>query len=708
MKLFKLRPKHSIIILINEMKPKFFNFIFLSSIIIFSILFFAPKKTFAGANPCQAASCTFYIDFVGGSDSNDGLQKTSDGNGHGPWKHAPGMTGATGVPGSVDIAPGGVGCDYGCDFSDDKFIFKGGVTWDYHNFPWVIREYGTAGHPLYIGVDPTWYTGGVWSRPILDAGGTSSNTICDYVVAFAPMPYVEFDNFEFTRIYWDERCIPVRHDTGAVGLNIGAHNDIHNLYIHAWSHGTIESGTREQCVLIQGSPEGTTVAVHDSVIDGSESLTPTHSATSWGGFDTSCDAFRGGPPTMYNLYLAYVSNGEVGAGINSFHDSTCDHIGNAFSRTVQDVHDQCFEDVGNSNGGFYYNNLIRHIQTGLVFGMNPAIGHTVYFFNNVLWDIGDSGNGINCTAPANAIVGGTCYQWNNTIESTNTASAPFMGCGSNMDGCYFENNHFIGPLANTDSCPPLSRCHSGNNILQLSKTIANSNGYYEGFPSSFPYHPTLAGPTVGVGTNLSSWCNTMPALCSSATAGVGYNQTNHTVIVPNATAVARGSAWDIGAYQYGGAVQDTQAPIISNINSSAITSSSATITWNTDENSDSQIIYSTDTNYGSQTSLGLNLITAHSQTLTGLTANTTYHFKVKSRDAAGNLATSADQTFTTITAIPIPGDFNLDHTVNSLDYSLLNSHWYQTSNISTYDLVTDGLINTLDFSVLKSNWGKVW
>ena len=49
---------------------------------------------------------------------------------------------------------------------------------------------------------------------------------------------------------------------------------------------------------------------------------------------------------------------------------------------------------------------------------------------------------------------------------------------------------------------------------------------------------------------------------------------------------------------------------------------------------------------------------------------------------------------------------NLDHIVNSLDYSLMNSKWLQ--NFSSYDLLVDGLINTLDFAILKSNFGLTW
>jgi hypothetical protein len=40
-------------------------------------------------------------------------------------------------------------------------------------------------------------------------------------------------------------------------------------------------------------------------------------------------------------------------------------------------------------------------------------------------------------------------------------------------------------------------------------------------------------------------------------------------------------------------------------------------------------------------------VTNHSVTLSGLTANTTYHYRVRSKDAAGNQAASGDLTFTT-------------------------------------------------------------
>src|SRR5207302_1565191 len=77
----------------------------------------------------------------------------------------------------------------------------------------------------------------------------------------------------------------------------------------------------------------------------------------------------------------------------------------------------------------------------------------------------------------------------------------------------------------------------------------------------------------------------------------------------------------------------------------------ATIGWTTDEQSDSQVEYGTTIAYGATTTASRAMTTSHSQPLSGLTAGTLYHYRVKSRDAAGNLATSPDNTFTTTTTV---------------------------------------------------------
>lgn len=94
---------------------------------------------------------------------------------------------------------------------------------------------------------------------------------------------------------------------------------------------------------------------------------------------------------------------------------------------------------------------------------------------------------------------------------------------------------------------------------------------------------------------------------------------------------------------------DTTPPVISNIQSSAITSTTSTITWTTDEASNSVVEYGLTTSYGSSTT-NASMVTSHSVGLTGLTANTLYHYRVKSTDGASNTATSGDNTFTTSSA----------------------------------------------------------
>ncbi|MEK7184568.1 MAG: fibronectin type III domain-containing protein, partial [Patescibacteria group bacterium] len=105
-----------------------------------------------------------------------------------------------------------------------------------------------------------------------------------------------------------------------------------------------------------------------------------------------------------------------------------------------------------------------------------------------------------------------------------------------------------------------------------------------------------------------------------------------------------GAAPDIGPFEYS-AGSDTTAPTISSIASSTNTTS-ATITWTTNESATSSVEYGITSSYGSRTISDV-YVTSHSTSLSGLTPNTLYHFRVSSSDSSGNIATSSDKTFTT-------------------------------------------------------------
>jgi len=74
---------------------------------------------------------------------------------------------------------------------------------------------------------------------------------------------------------------------------------------------------------------------------------------------------------------------------------------------------------------------------------------------------------------------------------------------------------------------------------------------------------------------------------------------------------------------------------------------SATVSWQTNKPSDQQVVYGTSTAYGISTLLDSTLALTHSQDLIDLLPETTYHYRVKSRDEGGSMAQSADLTFTT-------------------------------------------------------------
>lgn len=102
---------------------------------------------------------------------------------------------------------------------------------------------------------------------------------------------------------------------------------------------------------------------------------------------------------------------------------------------------------------------------------------------------------------------------------------------------------------------------------------------------------------------------------------------------------------------------DTTPPTISNIVTANITNSSANIQWNLSEGGTGQVEYGTTVNYGSVSVLESGFLTFHSQTISNLTPGTLYHYRIKSKDAANNTATSEDKTFTTtggITPTPTP------------------------------------------------------
>jgi thiol-disulfide isomerase/thioredoxin/RNA polymerase subunit RPABC4/transcription elongation factor Spt4 len=89
-------------------------------------------------------------------------------------------------------------------------------------------------------------------------------------------------------------------------------------------------------------------------------------------------------------------------------------------------------------------------------------------------------------------------------------------------------------------------------------------------------------------------------------------------------------------------------PTVTNLVSSS-TAATATVEWQTDEPATSQVSYGTSATYGTvqPAQTDTTLVRDHSVTLNMLPLTATIHYKVVSRDAAGNEADSVDTTFLT-------------------------------------------------------------
>lgn len=103
--------------------------------------------------------------------------------------------------------------------------------------------------------------------------------------------------------------------------------------------------------------------------------------------------------------------------------------------------------------------------------------------------------------------------------------------------------------------------------------------------------------------------------------------------------------------------------------SGSIGSTTASIFWGTFLPSSTQVVYGLSTTYGQQTVLVPAMVPQHVISLTGLQANTTYHFRTQSVDAYGNLGSMHDLTFHTALSGAQLGDIVPAHNANQGEVS---------------------------------------
>ncbi|MDY6984091.1 MAG: hypothetical protein SV422_13485, partial [Pseudomonadota bacterium] len=99
---------------------------------------------------------------------------------------------------------------------------------------------------------------------------------------------------------------------------------------------------------------------------------------------------------------------------------------------------------------------------------------------------------------------------------------------------------------------------------------------------------------------------------------------------------------------------DIAPPQQGNIRVTSTGTNRVKITWTTSEPAQQRVEYGMTDAYQYVTSINMNYATQHAVELSGLSAGNTYHYRVRARDAAGNIATSPD--FTVTFTPPASGD----------------------------------------------------
>ncbi len=378
----------------------------------------------------------------------------------------------------------------------------------------------------------------------------------------------------------------------------------------------------------------------------------------------------------YRLFLAW----KVVAGSFSRYEiyRSTDNITYAKIASIESIGENYYSDSTASSGILYYYKIATVDSSGNVSYLSAAVNGKA----NGAQDMGEGGGGI-ATLP---VISNVATSSVSTAQATITWDTDTL---SNSQALYttstggdFSSSPIFGSatMANTaGGVGAHSITLTGLNpdttyYFSVRSTDANDNTATSTSGANGYSFATLAGPIISA-IATSSVSNTAAAISwttnESSDSTVFYSTsaifsnpieisknsdstTSHTISLTGLTMgtnyyfyVKSGVATDNngGSYYNFQTTADTAAPEISGAAAMASTTT-ATITWTTDELSDSKVQYGPTNSYGTESS-GASLTLDHVIAISDLIAASTYHYRVVSMDANSNNATSTDYTFAT-------------------------------------------------------------
>jgi len=516
----------------------------------------------SGSATNSAITNCVYSDPVAGSDSTG----TGADESH-PLKYVKGMPNCSANCASVTTS------------ATTAWIVKGGGVYHVNagspimGSSWTVPAFG------YVGVDPTWFTGSSFSRPVINIDNPLSTSLvssCTYegtntTIVSVPSGTV-FDNFEIIGM-----CST---DVGGAGnggtmISSGGGSIIERVYLHGWTEST--SSTDDRLFATGGS--GSNRYLFIDINGGDSSLGTVCTATSCPGGVAAC--WNGSPTTPgtcatgwamvdcddveYSV-VKHASQGCEANTIHIWHDNDTEYIFEPAFGTPCCRHGNILEPLlmNSTATAQVYNNVFCHVNDGQNTNLN---GTTMYIYNNVWCDDGHfppDANGLFIEPFSNNSAQLlTAFIYNNTFDSTVGASAR-AGSTTSSSVVTFANNHIIGrtsPIGNLFTCsnspnPPCTITDNGGEVFMPTAT-ATTQGYVIGNY----FAPTLGtNSTVHAGLNESSSCGSgfTAALCSgigSVSEGSGFG--GLVPVYPRVTVNPRSTTFDAGSYQFNATINFT-------------------------------------------------------------------------------------------------------------------------------------------------------
>jgi hypothetical protein len=255
--------------------------------------------------------------------------------------------------------------------------------------------------------------------------------------------------------------------------------------------------------------------------------------------------------------------------------------------------------------------------------------------------------------------------WSSTNATTCTASGAWSGTRAT------SGSLTVSPT--TDSVYSLT-CSGlgGSSSLQsvsINVTATDSTGNTGGTTNTNPSLVISASPTT-INSGESStitWSSNVYTTCSASSWTSSIGTSGSQVVSPTATTkytitclgdglTAYSASVTVNVVNSGQTNTDVVAPIISNVTKTNITKNSVKISWRTNEPATGQLEFVGNCpTTGCVTGLNTELTLNHSITVINLSPKTTYVFKIKSVDAAGNLKVMSGENILSFTTLASTG-----------------------------------------------------